>query len=492
MMRPDTDHALLTEASAQFDRSEYEACARLCDEGLARCASDPSLYYMRGRCRQLLRRLDDALKDYTAAIALEPAYDDAYYHAGSILIEQAQYRRALEMLYALLQRAPGRSDAWALLGGALSKVGEHDHAIDCCTQALKLDANNTAALYNLSFAHAAKEEPEEALSRIDEALALDPGMPMFHLQRASVLLRQGAFYAGWREWEWRLEKNDFRALNVRSAEPGRWKGEPLDGRTILVWCEQGLGDTLQCVRFLPALKARGARVLFECQKELIPVLRTVQGADLVFERFRVCPEPYDFHIPVMSLPLELGLMPESIPFSEGYIDARAMRPFASQLPVKDGAISVGLAWEGSRLNPANHHRSGTPMMFAPLFGIPGCRFYSLQHEVPPEGLPSSIRHLGIRSMEQLAGAIARMDLVVTIDTSVAHLAGAMGKPVLLLLSALPDWRWQLERETTPWYASMRILRQRSLGAWMPLTIEASEHVRRRFERTTKSIELITH
>jgi cytochrome c-type biogenesis protein CcmH/NrfG len=461
-------------AGKLFDAGDYAEAASVWNAMVQLYPFEAMLHFVLGRCMHAQRAFDEAKVYFTTAIELNPEFWQAHYYIGSILLEQAQYREAIKVLYHLLTQQPNDGSAWTLLGGALSKIGEQQDAIDCCQQALKLNPDDTAAMHNLAFAYSAKNDNREALKWIDAALCLQPDVPAFHMHRASLLLRIGRYSEGWREWEWRLRKEEFRSLNLRSAQPAHWNGEELGGRTILVWCEQGLGDTIQFVRYLQLVKDRGARVLFECQDELQPIIENVEGVDVLFQRFAECPERFDYHVPLASLPLHFATSPQTIPAAAGYLDPETMKQFAGRFSFARGTLKIGLAWEGSRLNPANHYRSCTPEAYAPLFDVPQCSFYSLQHDADRRLLPAAIGNLGVTSMAELAGAIASLDLIITIDTSVAHLAGAMGKEVWLLLSALPDWRWELGAQTTPWYASMRIIRQEKLGEWQPVMNAAVE------------------
>jgi hypothetical protein len=464
-------------AGKLFDDGEYAEAARAWNDMLHLYPFEPMLYFVLGRCKHLLRSLDEAKACYKTASELNPDFYQAYFYTGSILLEQAKYREAIDTLYFLLKRQPDDGNTWAMLGGALSKIGEQQDAVACCHQALKLNPDDTAAMHNLAFAYSALQMNEEALKWIDSALVLQPDVPAFHLQRAALMLRAGRYSEGWREWEWRLQKEEFRALNVRCARPHLWNDESLEGKRLLVWCEQGYGDTIQFVRLLRLVKERGARVLFECQKELIPIVEGVEGIDVIFERFTECPEEFDYHVPLASLPLHFVTSPQTIPGGEGYIDGDRVRRYIDRYAFAPGTMKIGLAWEGSRLSPANHHRSCTAHAFAPLFDVPQCSLYGLQHDVFNTVIPAEITNIGVRTMAELAGAIAALDLVITIDTSVAHLAGAMGKEVWLLLSALPDWRWELCTASTPWYDSMRIFRQKKLGEWAPVMHEAADRLR---------------
>jgi tetratricopeptide (TPR) repeat protein len=466
-------------AGTLFDNGDFSGALRLWEPLRQAHPAEAMLHFVLGRCEHRLRSFDKASASYKKAIALDPEFWQAYYHSGSLLLEQAQYAQAIEVFYRLLQHQPGDGDTWTLLGGALSKTGEQDAAIECCRQALRLKADDAAAMYNLAFAYAAKGMHGEALKWTEAVLRQQPDVPMFHMQRAGLLLREGRYAEGWREWEWRLKKQDFRALNKRSSLPYLWKGEPLQGKTLLVWCEQGLGDTIQFARYLRSAKELGARVIFECQKELMPLVSAIEGADAVFERFTAPPERFDYHVPLMSLPMHCDTTLETIPDGAGYLNPGDATPFAARFSFSTDTMRIGFAWEGSRLNPANHYRSCTPDAYAPFFDLPHCSFYGLQHTIGSAPLPAALCDLGVRSMAELAGAIASLDLIVTIDTSVAHLAGAMGKEVWLMLSALPDWRWAAEGETTPWYDSMHLFRQKKIGDWRPVMMDAAQRLRAR-------------
>ena len=460
-------------AEQLFDDGEYDAAALIWNDLRQLYPFDAMLHFVLGRCRHMQHSLDEAAALYRSVIEMNPQFWQAYYYLAEILTNQGQYLQAVDLLYFLLQRQPDDGGAWTLLGGALSKIGEHNDAVDCCLQALRVNGEDTAAMHNLAFAYGALHEFDQAMQWIDRTLALQPEVPGFHMHRAALLLRTGRYEEGWREWEWRLNKEEFRAVNARTTQAHRWMGEALDGKTLLVWCEQGFGDTIQFSRYLRCVKDLGARVLFECQKELLPVLEGVDGVDVVFERFTECPEPFDYHVPLASLPLHADTTPHTIPSAEGYLRAERFIRCADRFTFHTDRLAIGLAWEGSRLNPANHYRSCAPIDFAPLLGMQHCAFYGLQHDAAG-AVPALIDNIGVATMAELAGAIASMDLVITIDTSVAHLAGAMGKEVWLLLSALPDWRWELERETTPWYGSLRIFRQAKLGEWKTAMMEAAD------------------
>jgi len=472
----DEERQAFYRAGKLFDDGEFAEAARLWNDMRLLYPFEPMLHFVLGRSKHMLRSLNEAKAFYKTAMELNPEFWQAYFYTGAILVEQAQYRPAIDILYFLLQHQPKDGKTWALLGGALSKIGEQDEAVECCRQALTLNADDAAAMHNLAFAYAAKNDIGQALTWIDTALRLQPDVPAFHMHRASLLLREGRYDEGWSEWDWRLQKEEFRTVNVRSAAPRLWHGESLEGKTLLVWCEQGFGDTIQFVRYLRVVKDLGARVLFECQKELQPIVEGAAGADVIFDRFMECPEPFEYHVPIASLPRWCGTTPQTIPYSGGYICPDAVKRFADRLSLTHDGQRIGLAWEGSRLNPANHFRSCTPQAYAPLFDVPQCTWYGLQHDVV-NALPGEIIHLGVRSMAELAGAIASLDMIITIDTSVAHLAGAMGKEVWLLLSALPDWRWELDRETSPWYASMRLFRQKKLGEWESVVRDAADRLR---------------
>lgn len=333
-------------------------------------------------------------------------------------------------------------------------------------------AHDIAAAYDgLGMAYFERLDLDQANAAFEKAIAVRPKWPVAHYHRGQTLLLGGHFAEGWEEYEWRLHIADFQHRHFNAP---RWNGEALAGRTLLVICEQGYGDVFQFVRYVPALRDAGGRVLFECPGDLTGLLKPLVPADDLVALSGRGPPPvaFDTYVSLLSLPRCRGTNLESIPNAIPYL--AAPRPLAAPLcaELAEPGFKVGLVWAGSPSHPDDRQRSTTLAVFAPLGRIPGPRLFALQTgaaaaeaAAPPAGL--SIRTLtpGLESFAHTAAVIDRLDLVITVDTAVAHLAGALGKPVWTLLPFAPDWRWLTGREDSPWYPTMRLFRQNTPGDW---------------------------
>jgi hypothetical protein len=293
------------------------------------------------------------------------------------------------------------------------------------------------------------------------------------MNRAVIWLLHGDYERGWPEYEWRWRGKPFVPRGFKQPE---WDGSPLSGRTILVHAEQGFGDTLHFIRYVENLAQRGGQVLFECPKALHPLLAKVQGIDQLVVSGGPFPA-FDVHVPLLSLPLRLGMLdPKDWPWHP-YLEAdpALIEKWRAELGSR-GGFQVGITWQGNPQHPKDRQRSIPLMRFAPLAKIPGVRLISLQKGFGSEQLETldfagDIEPLAQRldvaggAFMDTAAVLKTIDLLVTPDTALAHLAGALGAPVWLALSAIPDWRWQLEGEETPWYPTMRLFRQQREGDW---------------------------
>lgn len=319
------------------------------------------------------------------------------------------------------------------------------------------------AYANLGACHLVQGRFAEALAVCQQALEKRPDFAPAHWNYSHPLLLLGRYEEGWREYEWRWQCPPL-CDSRRDFSAPQWDGAPAPGRTILLHAEQGFGDAIQFVRYVPVVRehAGGARLILGCMPSLVRLLRESGewGADIVADQGSGAssPPPFDLHIPLLSLPLALG-MPEPLRMSAPYLRAGA-------------TLRVGIAWEG---NPAHRNylrRRVVPLeKFAALFQTPGAAFYSLQLSptAAQSQMISEARVLDLTAhltgFADTAALIGELDLVITVDTAVAHLAGAMGKAVWTFIPFVPDWRWGLEKDDTPWYPSMRLFRQPAIGDW---------------------------
>jgi hypothetical protein len=356
------------------------------------------------------------------------------------------------------------------LGLALAAADRTDEAIAQHRDALDRKPDLTSAWNNLGLALQAANRVPEAIAAFRQALALAPDFAQAHWNVALALLLTGQYEEGWREYEWRHRAQTFGAVSASTAP--RWNGEALQGRTLLLWAEQGLGDALQFVRFAAPLADRGARVIVRAPESLCELLASAPGVDGVVREGDPLPA-HDLQLPLLSVAGVLGIAANTIPSAVPYLCATAadIAALAPALIVPPGTLRVGLSWAGNAKHVNDRRRSCPLSALAPLLDLPGVAWYSLQKgdgedQIPQVPAAACIRLLDARNdFARKAALIHGLDLVVSVDTSNAHLAGALGKPVFILLPAAPDWRWGLDRADCPWYPTARLFRQRAAGDW---------------------------
>jgi hypothetical protein len=354
----------------------------------------------------------------------------------------------------------------------LSQADRLDEAIAAYEQAVLFKPNHLSALCNLGNTLRARGRYQEAIKRYEQAIAVNPDYADAHWDLSLTLLQLGDFERGWREHEWRMQCSAL-AKPVQYSQP-QWAGESLVGKSILLHPEQGLGDTLQFVRYVQVVADLGARVYLGTQPELHALLKLIPGADMVVSYGQL--PVFDVQCPLLSLPFVLGTRLDSVPAKVPYLFAEEglVQQWAQKLGPSNGKKRVGLVWAGSKTHKNDRNRSIDPAKLSPLLQVPGFQFFSLQKGatgstiLAPPGA-ELIDHTGeLNDFIDTAALIANLDLVISVDTSVAHLAGGMGKPVWLLLPRDPDWRWLLDRDDSPWYPTMKLFRQTTARDWEPV------------------------
>jgi tetratricopeptide (TPR) repeat protein len=371
---------------------------------------------------------------------------------------------------------PGMPEAKICLASILHDKSEFASAEVLNREALEIARDNPGALSNLGNTLRAMGRVAEAVALHERAVAAAPDEAEFHFALAAALLAAGDYARGWREYEWRWQRSQARPRGFGE----RWQGEDLTGRTILLYAEQGLGDTLQFVRYAPLVAERGGRVILEVQAALVRLMQNLPGIAKVFSQDEALPD-FDTHCPLLSLPQVFGTLLDTIPASGPYLraDPAAVAIWRTKLPPDDGSLTVGLVWAGSALVDdagralIERRRSLTATDFAPLLDLPNVRFVSLQkHEAERISDLTDSRMLDpmseVSDFADTAALVANLDLVISVDTSVAHLAGGMGKSVWLLSHLDGCWRWLQNREDCPWYPDMRIYRQTRPREWGPV------------------------
>ena len=419
-----------------------------------------------------LDRHEDAIAGLRQALAIAPAYPEAHNNLGLALAALGRYTEAIASHQHALAIRPNFAQAHNNLGTALHALGRYDEAIASYQTALLCEPNYAKAHNNLAYALAALNRYDDALASYGRALAIDPGYAQAHWNESLARLATGDFATGWEKYEWRWRCRDFTSPRRNFSQP-LWRGrEKTAGKTILLHAEQGFGDTLQFVRYAPLVAATGARVVLEVQAPLTSLMHDLAGVEVVVARGDPLP-PFDFHCPLLSLPLALGTTLRSVPAEVPYLRPPPAKTFhwRESLAQRDHA-RIGLVWSGRKTHKNDRNRSIALARLQPLLSIPGITFVSLQKEIRQEdaealGRFPQIIHVGdqLEDFSDTAAVAATLDLVISADTAVAHLAGALAKPTWVLLPFSPDWRWLLNREDSPWYPTMRLFRQPRLGDW---------------------------
>jgi tetratricopeptide (TPR) repeat protein len=453
---------------------------------------DPEDWRAHDRLGSTLLRLHRAAE---AVPALEKALQLAPYAAGALsnlghaygLLDQLP--AAIDCLRRSLQIKPDSVDALNNLAYACNALGRTDEALASLRRALEIKPDSSEAWLNLAESHTARLELDAAADALEQVLRIDPESSEAHWTRALLLLLRSDWARGWAEYECRWKKFP---RSLRALRQPRWDGSDIAGRTILLHSEQGLGDTIQFSRFASILSARGGTVYLLCQPELVSLLRHAEGVARAASDLRELPT-FGVHCPLMSLPHVMELhSPADLPATVPYLRApeEALSRWGELLP-QEPRLKVGIVWAGSPKYVHDRRRSIALEALAPLGQVEGVLWVNLRKSTGDLGsssLPFEMLDLTDRlhDFAETAGLIAHLDLLISVDTAVAHLSGAMGKDVWTLLPFRPDFRWMLGREDTPWYPTMRLFRQPRAADWAAVIDRVADELRDRIEHRPKS------
>ena len=451
-------------------KRDDEALATI-DKALALRPGDPDALLHRGNALIALNRPNDALPCFDAVLARDAGHRDALLNRGVARATLGHHEQALADFDAILARMPSDAEALYNRGTALIELGRYAEALFVFDKVLAAAPQHLRAWTNRGRALQALNRHEEAIASFDKALAIDKNYGDAHFNAALSLLALGNFRRGFADYEWRWKRTGM--TDARRGYRGRlWLGEyPIDRRTILLLAEQGLGDTIQFIRYAPLLAQMGANVVLEVQPELKALLSTVSGVASCHARGETLPA-FDVYCPLGSLPLALKTETSSVPATLPYVrtdDAQIAkwRPALEGLPGK----RVALTWAGHARHANDRNRSIDLKLLEPLFKCEGISFVSIQRDLRGDDA-ARLAQFGITDfgprladMTDTAAVLALTDLLVSVDTSVVHLAGAMGREAWVMLPFMPDWRWTLTNERSPWYPTMRLFRQGAPGDW---------------------------
>jgi tetratricopeptide (TPR) repeat protein len=475
--RPDAAELHLERAEVLRELKRYDDAVASYDRALALRADDVEALCNRGLALDALGRHADAVASYDRALALRPHDAIILRNRGCALLNLKQLNAALATFDAILARNPADAEAHYNRGNVLLQCERFGEALTSYDLALALRADLAEAHNNRGLALKELDRFADAAASHRRAYAIDPGHVEARWNEALLQLLAGDYEHGWAGYEWRWHKEPLIRARRNFPQP-LWRGEPIAGQTILIHSEQGLGDTIQFCRYLPLVAATGARVVFEVQPPLLRLLHGVGGVEVI-ARGDALPH-FDWQCPLMSLPRAFATRLETIPANAPYLHAApdlagvwAQRLGARRRP------RIGLAWAGNADHRNDHNRSIALEKLLPLLDV-DADFVSLQKAVRPgdDALLDArdILRVGdaLGDFADTAALIGELDLVISVDTSVAHLAGALGRPVWLLVTHVPDWRWLIGRDDSPWYPSARIFRQEESRDWGTVIARARE------------------
>jgi len=414
---------------------------------------------------------------YRQVLDREPHHAPAWFGLAQMAMTTRNFELATHLLGKAIAGAPNEPANYVQLGICLASMNRWELAVQAQRKALQLAPEYLPALACLGKALCARNQVSESIACLQQALRLAPDLAAAHWNLALSLLVAGRLLEGWEEFEWRLQVNP--QLDPKLGVP-RWQGERVPRQTVLLCAEQGIGDCLQFVRYASLVKARVGRVVLSCPESVLNLVKAAPGVDEAVPDSGPMPR-CDQYAMLLSLPRIFGTTLDTIPATVPYLHAppNTRQP---QVPSKDPAgRRIGLVWAGNASHPNDANRSAPLASLARLFALPGNQFFSLQ--VGPRAVDLSQLAGGalmtdwapyLRDFSDTAAALAALDLLITVDTSVAHLAGALGRPVWVLVPFAPDWRWLLARPDTPWYPTMRLFRQPAPGDWASAIAELAK------------------
>jgi len=513
---------MFDEAVARHTAGDLAPAEALYRAVLALQPAQAQAAYNLGVLLHTLRRHADAVAAYRHATVARPDYAEAWCNLGVALQDERAFAEAVAAYHRAIELRPDFAMAHCNLGVALKETGRLEESVACYHRAIALQPDYDFAFANLAAVLLDQGKPEEAAIACRRALAIRPDMRMAHFNLGTALkhlgrlddaarafrdaigrdpefveahftlgqtlLLQGDFAAGWPEYEWRWRLKDYAWLaNIHGAfaQP-RWTGEKLNGRTILIYAEQGLGDAIQYVRYVPHVVAAGGRVILAVHPPLRKLFADIAGVTLV--SLDSVPLPaFDVHCPLLSLPMIFGTTPDNIPQGVPYLRADAADVARWRARIGGEGLRVGIVWAGNPAQTGDRFRSPRLASVLPLFDVPGVRFVALQvgpgrDDLATHGLPGNVLDLGpeIGDLADTAAIVAGLDLVVTSCTAPLHLAGALGVPTWAMIPASPHFAWLMGRPDSPWYPTLRLYRQEAYGTdWSGVVARIAADLSRR-------------
>jgi Tfp pilus assembly protein PilF len=465
-----------------FEQGDLAQTEKLCGGILEHRPEDFDALHLLGLLNFQRRRMVEALHFLTAALKTNFGSSDALSNLGLALQATGRHEEALSRYREALLITPDHPEILYNLGNACLELGRIEEALSSYDRADAAMPGHAQILTNRGHALRRLDRPVEALRDFKTAVAASPEFPEAHFEAAMAQLSLGDFEAGWKAYEWRWKTAAF-ARHAPHPKATLWLGQqPVAGKTILLHAEQGLGDTLQFIRYARLLADRGAKVICEVQPELQPLLSQLEGVTVIAAGASrpMC----DLHCPMLSLPLAFGTRLATVPPALPHLVAWPERQAYWQDRLPHNRSRIGFVWAGQASHKNDRNRSISLSRLAPLFEDLRFACVGLQRDLRDGDSDvmakwPNLTHLGdaLRDFADTAAVISMLDMVISVDTSVAHLAGAMGKPVMVLLPHAADFRWMRDRDDTPWYPTAKLFRQTSFGDWDSVIARVCDHIR---------------
>jgi len=486
-LKPDYAEACNNLGLALQDQGFWDQAIEKFESAIRLKPDHSSAHYNLGFALHATGKIDAAARHYRRSILLSPDFADAHNNLGAILKTQGRIDEAICHYRKALEYSSNKAEIYNNLGNALRKSGRIDEALEMLQRAVAERPDYAEAFNNLGVAFQAQGNYTAALINYEKAVALEPEFAEVRFNRATIDLLLGNFSRGWQDYEARLKKKNRQDLYPFCHKLPRWDGSPFPGKRLYVHDEQGLGDTIQFVRYLPQVKALGGTVLMGAPKPLQTCLQSVDGIDEVVDRSTVGDSAAgcDLVIPLLSLAGIFGTDRENIPAQVPYVHAQTEKISYWKKRIRGSEFKIGLVWAGNPDHENDHIRSIALSDFLTLIDIPGLQLYGLQKgaaagqvsEIPTD---ADLIDLGpeLEDFSDTAAVMINMDLIISVDTATAHLAGALGIPVWTLIYFSPDWRWMLDRDDTPWYPTMRLFRQQKRDDWQTVIRQITCEVKR--------------
>lgn len=485
-LRPDYSQAFCNRGNALRLLKRPELALASYDRAIELNPSLADAYYNRGGVLEEMQLWDDAIASYENALALRPRFPQALNNLGNSLFNVGRYEEALDKFNRALELAPRNADVLTNRGNLLREVRRFHSALDDHNAAIAINPDCADCFNNRASVFREIGSFDKAIADYRHALMLSPGHVEARANLALTELLLGDWAAGFEGYELRFRKRKNRICRPDNRAPS-WMGETLAGKHILLFAEQGFGDAIQFIRFVPQLLAQGARATVKCDRRLHRLLSTV-APGIEFVEQTDPDTPFDFQIALMSLPRVLGVRPGTLKSHVPYLHADQRRCEYWRARLGEHGFKVGLAWQGNPQGSIDNGRSVPLREFEPLVGIDRVRIISLQKNCGAEqlsALPATMKverpgfefDEGNDAFIDTAAIMANLDLIVTSDTSIAHLAGALARPVWIALKYVPDWRWLTDRSDSPWYPTARLFRQTKLDDWTGVAHEIAQALR---------------